>query len=324
MAPLVSVVIPVYNSYKYFEKTLLSVLSQSYNNLEVILVNDGCTDSTPSIIERYAQSDERIKVINKLNQGTQFARRDGVRIATGKYIQNMDCDDILLPDAILKRVEIAEKTDADIIVSPFYFQPEQGDMFHSNTLPFNEMSGIEYFKNICYRDAYWASWIYLHKRSLYLDNEIACDPDIMMTEDTILTTQLMCYSKKVVWSSSPVIKFNVHSDSLSNNKIISDKKFNDLRKYPLWIEDFLDRNGLSDYLSQEIAFVKIRVAFESFSKNRFDNAIKDMKMIRRILIAYPALRTKLHRREKKIISLFGVSSALGMLNLYRYKMQGKL
>ena len=106
MAPLVSVVIPVYNSYKYFEKTLLSVLSQSYNNLEVILVNDGCTDSTPSIIERYAQSDERIKVINKLNQGTQFARRAGVRMATGKYIQIMDCDAFLFADAVLRLVEM--------------------------------------------------------------------------------------------------------------------------------------------------------------------------------------------------------------------------
>ena len=322
--PLVSIIIPVYNCYKYFEETLNSILSQSYDNIEIILVNDGSTDNTSSIIERYIRIDNRIKVINKENQGTQYARCDGIKIAKGKYIQNMDCDDILLPDAIFKRVETAENTNADIVVSPFYFQYESGELKESGTVPFIQMSGIEYFRQICYRNAYWASWTYLYKKSLYDDNNIVCDHEIMMTEDTILTTQLMCNAKNVVWSSTPVIKFNVHYDSLSNNKSITDNKFKDLRKYPIWIENFIKNKGLINELAQEVDFLKIRVAFESFSKNRFEKAVDDMKLINNILAKYPELKDKLFRREKKIISVFKFSSKIGMMNLYRYKKQGKI
>lgn len=92
LSPLVSIIICVYNGEKYLERCLQSAMSQSYKNIEIIVVNDGSMDNTPVIIENYVKLDCRIIVINKQNGGTSEARRIGVNRARGKYIQYLDCD----------------------------------------------------------------------------------------------------------------------------------------------------------------------------------------------------------------------------------------
>ena len=100
LSPLVSIIICVYNGEKYLERCLQSAMSQSYKNIEIIVVNDGSMDNTPVIIENYVKLDCRIIVINKQNGGISEARRIGVNRARGKYIQYLDCDDVLMSNAI--------------------------------------------------------------------------------------------------------------------------------------------------------------------------------------------------------------------------------
>ena len=111
-SPLVSVIIPVYNAHNSIAKTLQSVINQTYTNLEIVVVNDGSTDESLDIIKTYAVEDPRIVVFDKQNEGLVQARKSGIDIATGKYIQYLDSDDIMHEDAITRLVNKAEETQA--------------------------------------------------------------------------------------------------------------------------------------------------------------------------------------------------------------------
>lgn len=90
---MISVIVPIYNSEKYLEQCLTSLVKQTYSDLEIILVNDGSTDSSMNICEKFKKEDDRIILINKENQGLVRARKDGARKATGEYITFIDADD---------------------------------------------------------------------------------------------------------------------------------------------------------------------------------------------------------------------------------------
>jgi len=115
----ISVIIPVYNDEKYLEQCVESVLTQSYHNLEVILVDDGLTDATPAICEDFRRQDDRIRVIYKQNEGVGASRNTGLAMATGDYILFIDHDDWLLEDHIQKLYDLLKKNQADIAIGNF-------------------------------------------------------------------------------------------------------------------------------------------------------------------------------------------------------------
>ena len=113
--PNVSVIIPVYNVENYLEDCLLSVILQTYKNIEIICVNDGSTDNSLSILEIFAQIDKRIKILNQKNGGVSKARNNGLLNHKGKYVLFLDSDDMLRNDSISKLVDIALKNNTDMV-----------------------------------------------------------------------------------------------------------------------------------------------------------------------------------------------------------------
>lgn len=113
--PLISVIIPAYNSERYLGRCLDSLIGQTYRNLEIIVVNDGSTDATPQIAEKYAQRDCRIKVIHQENQGLVAARKAGLTIASGEYVSAVDSDDWVAANRYEVVYEEGIKCDADVI-----------------------------------------------------------------------------------------------------------------------------------------------------------------------------------------------------------------
>ena len=116
MNDLVSIVVPIYNVEKYLDRCLQSILSQTYKNLEVILVDDGSPDNCPQICDAYAAKDARVKVIHKENAGLGMARNTGIEYATGKFICFFDSDDYIEPDTIESCVTTAVATSADLVI----------------------------------------------------------------------------------------------------------------------------------------------------------------------------------------------------------------
>ncbi len=120
--PIISVVVPVFNQERYVEKCLKSILQQDTTNLEVIVVNDGSTDNSLSIINRLATKDRRLMIIDKVNEGVSYARRDGLKVAKGDYVCFVDSDDYLPSQALKTLYEIILREDVDIVAGQFIRQ----------------------------------------------------------------------------------------------------------------------------------------------------------------------------------------------------------
>lgn len=116
MKPLVSIVVPVYNVKDYLGKCLESLMGQSYERIEIIVVDDGSTDGSGEICDEFARDDERVKVFHKRNGGLSSARNYGIKKAKGDYICLVDSDDLVNKDFVARMVEAAEQEDADVAV----------------------------------------------------------------------------------------------------------------------------------------------------------------------------------------------------------------
>lgn len=119
MKPLVSVIIPVYNVLPFLREALDSVIHQTYQNLEIILVDDGSTDGSGEICDEYL-SDSRVTVIHQENRGLSGARNTGLERMTGEYVAFMDSDDAFMPEMIEKMLDRILRTDADIAICGFH------------------------------------------------------------------------------------------------------------------------------------------------------------------------------------------------------------
>lgn len=117
---LVSVVVPVYNQQAKVEKCLNSIVLQSYQNLQILIIDDGSTDNSPQILEKYAKTDHRIEIIKQENQGLESTRFVGIEYARGEYLTFVDSDDWLDHEVIRKMVEAIEKERVQVCVCSFW------------------------------------------------------------------------------------------------------------------------------------------------------------------------------------------------------------
>ena len=113
--PLISVVVPIYNTEKYLRKCFDSIINQTYKNLQIILVNDGSTDNSGSICDEYAAKDNRIQFIHKNNGGLVSARKAGLKLAIGEYFATVDSDDWIEPNMYEEMLSNLIQTDADFV-----------------------------------------------------------------------------------------------------------------------------------------------------------------------------------------------------------------
>lgn len=123
----VSIILPIYNVEKYLDECLRSLTGQTLNEIEIICINDGSTDSSLEILEKNAEIDNRIKVITKKNEGVSIARNDGVKIAKGEYIFFVDPDDFIDTDYCRTLYSTAKKYNADLVLGGIkkYYSPEK-------------------------------------------------------------------------------------------------------------------------------------------------------------------------------------------------------
>lgn len=115
MDKVISVIVPVYNVINYLQKCIDSILTQSYKNLEIILIDDGSTDGSEKLCDVIANSDSRIRLIHKKNSGQSDSRNIALNIATGKYLTFIDSDDLFVPDILLRCVQKFNETNADVV-----------------------------------------------------------------------------------------------------------------------------------------------------------------------------------------------------------------
>lgn len=119
--PLVSVIVPIYNMDSFLRRCVASIMNQTLRELEIILVNDGSTDTSSDIIREMALADSRVKVINQVNQGVSAARNAGLKVAKGKYIGFVDSDDYIEPDMYSTMLQEMKLHKADLIICGYRY-----------------------------------------------------------------------------------------------------------------------------------------------------------------------------------------------------------
>ena len=119
-SPLISVIVPTYNAELFLDETLESVLSQTYENWECIIVNDGSTDNTEKIAKKWCERDTRFRYIYKKNGGLSSARNCGIKESKAKYIAFLDADDILTFDSLEIRINVLIKQDVDLVATKIH------------------------------------------------------------------------------------------------------------------------------------------------------------------------------------------------------------
>lgn len=217
--PKVSIVIPIYNVEKYLKRCVDSVLHQTLQNIEIILVDDGSPDKCPSICDQYKEKDSRIKVIHKKNGGLASARNAGLRIATGEYILFLDSDDWIEPETAEELVSIAEQYQVDFVrFRPMYAGwPNHKD---GSLCDFGTESGMKegvYLKDDIIREIYprlfatpqltlgviVAAWRSLYRREFLKNNNLLFDEEIRYSEDTIFSAKVVSVTNSFYYLDGP-------------------------------------------------------------------------------------------------------------------------
>ena len=119
MKPLVSIIVPIYNADKHLDRCLKSIINQTYTNLEIILINDGSTDTSLNLCKEYAEKDDRVVLIDKINEGVSIARNMGIQKSSGDYIAFLDADDWIARNYIEHLMKPFDKENIDISVCEY-------------------------------------------------------------------------------------------------------------------------------------------------------------------------------------------------------------
>jgi len=232
-SPATSVIIPVYNVDAWLEECLDSVLAQTETEIEIICVNDGSTDGSEAILERYSKRDERIFIINKENGGLSTARNAGLDKAKGKYIYFLDSDDTIRSDAIKTCKETSDKNQLDILYfdAKIIFEDEEGRNINSGSEYYyirNEsysgvLSGTEIFNRMVPASDYKPSvCIQFFNRSFIENCGLRFEEGILF-EDNVFSLQLMLKAKKVMHIPQTLFFRRFRTDSIMSSGVNAEK-----------------------------------------------------------------------------------------------------
>lgn len=217
----ISVIIPVYNDEEYLAQCLDSVLRQTYSNLEIILVDDGSTDSTPpELCEKYREKYANIRILHKKNGGVGSSRNAGLEMATGEYVLFVDHDDLLSETHIEELYKLLKKNDADIAVGNFnHFIEEkraygiwlkEDDYFEKTYTP-EEWFTVEY-ETVPYNMSiiFAVPWAKLYKKSLF---ENIVYPINARVEDDLTTWKIYLLTGKIAYMNKAIYTHRIFENS---------------------------------------------------------------------------------------------------------------
>ena len=300
MSVKISIIIPIYNSEKYIERCLKSIMYQNYDNLEIILVNDGSKDKSVEIMKKFQKLDNRIKIIDKKNTGVSDTRNRGLEIATGDYIMFMDSDDCLEENAINKIINIIYEKNVDII------------KFNYNIL-LNEMKVKEesedytkYTQKILFKldikkfmDEILSGKINAYVWTLVIKKEIIknirFNEKIGMMEDLLFYINILLEASRMFVMNDGLYDYFVNPESVCNSSKYYYRNFCDmLMVHDLVANELKDKKEFSKIREKKLDFLIImgiesifyRICYEKRVNNEILKNMIDDNKLKKILENY--------------------------------------
>ncbi|WP_303973514.1 glycosyltransferase [Streptococcus merionis] len=219
---LITVVVPIYNIEKYLEQCIESIINQTYHNLQIILVNDGSTDQSGDICDRFAQKDDRIQVVHQANGGLSAARNTGINLAKGTYISFIDSDDFIDPNFIERLYTEIKQCNVKIAVCEYSRLNEAEGVFYFHTKD-------PYTKKITYTDyldeifktvtlAFVTAWAKLIATELFNGDYPIRFPEGKVAEDKYVTYLLAIKSQEIVYLHEPHYCYRLRPGSITSSQ----------------------------------------------------------------------------------------------------------
>ena len=227
----VSIIIPVYNAEKFLRNCVESVISQTFKDWEMVLVNDGSKDGSLTICEEYAGKDKRIRVLNKANGGPSSARNIGMREAQGEYVFFLDADDTITPDCIELLYGLAKQHDADYVQGKYQSsclhegwkvqkvqEVQDASLVQKRELP-SALSDRREIKRLLlnHNKIQFTPHNRLVRRQMIIENGLFFNEEIKVREDFLWMTFVAKYVKRFASCDKPTYNRGYNEDSLTNN-----------------------------------------------------------------------------------------------------------
>lgn len=223
----ISVIVPIYKVEKYIRECVESIIGQSYENLEIILVDDGSPDNCPAICDEYAKSDNRVKVVHKNNGGLMSARQAGLEVAVGDYVTFVDGDDSIEPDMYARFADAIGKYSPDMALCEFYYsfsdRKEPSKQHLEKEFYTKAEMEAEIYPAMLFSGEYYefgvmpCCWSKLFKRELLERHLYSVDQRIKMGEDAAFTYPCLLEAESLAYISAPLYNYRQENASMSNS-----------------------------------------------------------------------------------------------------------
>ncbi len=303
--PLISIIVPVFNVEAFVERCMISLISQSYENIEIIMVDDGSTDRSGKICDKYQQKDPRVKVIHKSNGGLSDARNAGIEQASGKYLSFVDADDWVAKDYIAEMYQIMNQTGGDIVCCRFR-RTLKDEMIR------NKMHGIckvyfreEAIKRLLYQNISTSANGKLYKTDLWSDIKF---PVGKLYEDVETIYFIFNQCEKVACTYKILYFYYLRDDSIVNRKF-SVKKLDYVENCKRLLESVkLDYPQFESAAVSRLMWAELHVLVHMDASAEYSGEyqmlIDDVKKLRGTVIR--DRRNRLKTRAVAILSCLGV------------------
>ena len=311
MEDLVSIIVPIYNSEKFIDECIKSILNQTYKNIELILVNDGSTDRSLEICRKYEKEDKRIIVINKKNEGVAIARNYGIERASGKYIGFVDSDDSINEKLYETLISNIMKDKTKVVVLNKY-TIKKNIRYKKNIV--ESKTAINDILRLRFPTSLWA---YLYHKDLI--KNIQLNNEIHFFEDLEFNIRILMAVKKISICNDALYNYRNNLDSI-NNVQINDKHLSCL-KISNYLESHNNKCSINSFnyinshfiVSLILKLVKNKryedkyiLSIKTHIKKYLNNIVIDLKvpiMYKLILIAFMV-------EHKGVINLLSIKNKL--------------
>ena len=218
---MVSVIVSVYNLERYIERCVESLREQTFTDYEIVLVDDGSTDSSGAICDEFARMDARITVIHRINGGLSAARNTGLDYAKGEYVLFVDGDDYAEPGYIKRLYEAMIATDADIVLCNYFYRDDEGELVNRTNYtyvaesgPFHNLQALCLFEDQQYGTFFDVVWNKLFRKALF--DGIRFPEGISLVEDISIMPELYYRAGRIFVIGDKLYNYIYRQSSLSN------------------------------------------------------------------------------------------------------------
>ncbi len=248
--PKISLIVPIYRVEPYLRKCLDSIVGQTYQNLQIILVDDGSPDNCGAICDEYAAGDGRICVIHKENGGVSSARNAGLECASGKWICFVDADDWIEPDMCQYLQELTLRSNADIVQCGVFWEEagRRAVMYAADREVLLEHGADSFHAHVRKYLSYW-SCTKLYRRECLSGTRF--DPAYVMGEDLLFVLQAFHRAGRIAFGTEPMYHYRQREGSACNAPPARATLQNSRRMLKQAIQEFADNGNLTDYCRTE-------------------------------------------------------------------------